>query len=63
MTLLELSQDFGAVLVSAGDGTARPLSDAEPITLRLLKAIIGKVLTAERTITYPDGSYLVPVML
>lgn len=58
-----VSVERGDMLVSAGDGTARPLDPDTPMTARLLAAVIGKVMTTEITETYPDGSYLVPVLL
>lgn len=53
----------GDLLVSAGNGTARPLDPDTPMTARLYAAVVGKVMSATRTETYPDGSYTVPVML
>lgn len=58
-----VSVQRGDMLVSAGDGTARPLDPDTPMTARLLAAVIGKVMTTEITEAYPDGSYLVPVLL
>lgn len=58
-----VSVQRGDMLVSAGDGTARPLDPDTPMTARTFAAIIGKVMTAEITEIYADGSYLVPVLL
>ena len=53
----------GDLLVSAGDGTAMAMDMDAPMTPRLMAAVIGKVMSVEKTTTYSDGSYLVPAML
>lgn len=51
------------ILVSAGDGTAKPIDPDTPLTVGLSKSIVGKVMSPQVLETFPDGSRLIPVVL
>jgi len=53
----------GDLVVSNGDGAAVPLDPDTPMTARVQASVIGKVMSATRSLTYPDGSFLLPIML
>jgi hypothetical protein len=53
----------GDLLVSAGDGTAKPLSEDTPVTVGVHASIVAKVTSTHISETYEDGSYLVPCVL
>ena len=53
----------GDLLVSAGDGTAKPLDPEAPLTVGLQAAIVAKVTSTVVSCTYDDGSFCVPCVL
>ena len=53
----------GDLLVSAGDGTAKPLDPEAPLTVGLQAAIVAKVTSAVVSCTYDDGSFCIPCVL
>jgi hypothetical protein len=53
----------GDLLVSAGDGTAKPLDPEAPLTVGLQAAIVAKVTSKEVSCVYDDGSFCVPCVL
>jgi hypothetical protein len=53
----------GDLLISAGDGTAKPLDPEAPLTAGLQAAIVAKVTSTVVSCTYDDGSFCVPCVL
>jgi len=53
----------GDLLVSAGNGTAKPLDPETTLTVGLQAAIVAKVTSKEVSCVYDDGSFCVPCEL